>query len=60
MKKTYNLMYKVGSAKYVINYHDGEKKHQDGSPFFDILIFRNKKDFAEAQKTLQAEGYQPA
>lgn len=32
----------IGKAKYVVNYHDGVKTHLDGSPFFDIVIFKNK------------------
>ena len=27
--KTFNLMYNVGKAKYVVNYHNGIKKHKD-------------------------------
>ena len=41
--KTFNLMYNVGKAKYVVNYHNGIKKHKDDSPFYDIGIFKNKK-----------------
>ena len=32
----------VGHIKYLVNYHDGVKKHLDGSDFFDIKTFRNK------------------
>ena len=42
--KKYNIMYGVGKAKYVVNFHDGEKKHKDGSEFYDIQIFKNMKD----------------
>jgi len=38
----YNIMYGIGKAKYVVNYYTG-KKHKDGSKFFDIAIFKNKK-----------------
>jgi hypothetical protein len=37
-----NEMYGVGRAKYVVNYFTG-KKHQDGSDFYDIRIFKNEK-----------------
>lgn len=40
--KRYNLMHNIGKAKYVVNFHDGIKKHKDGSDFFDIRIFKNK------------------
>ena len=33
----------VGRAKYVVNYSNGDKKHKDGSEFFDIAIFKSKK-----------------
>ena len=32
----------IGKAKYVVNYCTG-KKHADGSDFYDIAIFKNKK-----------------
>ena len=37
------LIYNVGKSKYVVNYSDWTKKHQDGSEFYDIAIFSNKK-----------------
>ena len=40
--KKYNIQYNIGKAKYVVNYHDGVKKHKDGSSFYDITIFKNK------------------
>jgi len=43
--KRFNTMSNIGHAKYVVNYHDGIKKHNDGSDFFDIAIFKNKKKF---------------
>lgn len=55
--KRYNLMSGVGRAKYVVNYHDGEKKHQDGSDFFDIAIFSNRKKKEQFCKELQKQGY---
>lgn len=41
--KVFNIQNNVGKAKYVVNYHNGVKKHKDGSNFFDIAIFKNKK-----------------
>jgi hypothetical protein len=40
------IRYNIGHAKYVVNYSDGTKKHKDGSEFFDIAIFKNKKKMA--------------
>ena len=33
----------VGTAKYVVSWHTN-KKHKDGSDFYDVKIFRNKKE----------------
>lgn len=32
----------IGKSKYIISWHDGSKYHADGSPFYDIKIFKNK------------------
>jgi len=56
-QKKYNLKFNVGKAKYVINSYDGVKKHKDGSEFYDIDIFKTKKDFDDYQKKLIKEGY---
>ena len=56
-KKRYNVMHGVGKSKYVVNYHDGKKKHNDGSDFFDISTFKNKKDLAKKINDLHKGGY---
>ena len=56
-KKRYYQQDRVGSAKYTISYYDGKKKHKDGSDFFDIKTFRNKKDLAKFVNTLSKSGY---
>jgi hypothetical protein len=55
--KQYNVMYNIGKVKYVINYHDGVNTHKDGSPFFGIYCFSNKKLFQKKCKELDREGY---
>lgn len=55
--KKYNTQRNVGKAKYVINYHDGVKKHSDGSDFYDIQITSNKVCFNAFIKYLQNIGY---
>ena len=57
MEKDYNLMYNVGKAKYVINYHDGVSTHKDGSKFYGIITFSNKKEFDKRIKELEKLGY---
>jgi hypothetical protein len=41
-KKTYKVQDGIGKAKYTVSFHDGKKKHKDGSPFYDIKIFKTK------------------
>lgn len=56
-KKTYNIAKNVGKAKYVVSYHNGKTKHRDGSPFFDLRIFKNKSDLSNFEKVLKSKGY---
>ena len=55
--KKYNIMFSIGRAKYVVNYHDGIKTHGDGSPFYDMSIFKNKTDLNVFVSQLDGEGY---
>ena len=55
--KKYYTMYGVGKAKYVVNFHDGEKKHKDGSEFYDIAIFKNKRSLSAFIDDLKVQGY---
>lgn len=49
-------MSNIGRAKYVVSYHDEEnpKYHEDGSKFFDIAIFKNRKEKDTFIKGLQS------
>lgn len=55
--KQFYIQNNIGKAKYVVNFHDGEKTHTDGSKFFDIRIFSNKIKAASFVKELQGYGY---
>ncbi len=55
--KTYYLMNNIGRAKYTVNFHDGVKTHKDGSAFFDIRIFSNKREAREFEAQLMKDGY---
>jgi hypothetical protein len=55
--KRFNLKNNVGSAKYLISYHDGEKKHKDNSDFFDIAVFKSKKKLNDFIDELVNKGY---
>ena len=56
-KKIYYRQDNIGTAKYTVSYHDGVKTHRDGSPFYDIAIFRNKKRMQAFINKLISEGY---
>jgi hypothetical protein len=58
MKRFY-VQYKIGKAKYVVCHHDGFKRHLDGSDFFDIAIFKNKKKLADFIEGLLDAGFKP-
>ena len=55
--KHFNIMHNVGSSKYVVNYHDGLKTHKDGSEFYDIAIFDNKRKMNLFTEELVMRGY---
>lgn len=55
--KRFNTRTHVGKTKYIITYHDGIQRHKDGSNFYDIRIFKNKKQFETAVKELKENGY---
>lgn len=57
MTKVFNTQYNIGTVKYVVNFHNGVSKHKDGSTFFDIGIFKNKKKFEKFMKDLRGKGY---
>ena len=56
MKNTYNVMHNVGKAKYLVSYNYGIEKHKDGSDFFAIRIFKNKKDLYKFEIQLKKDG----
>lgn len=47
----------IGKVKYVVNYHNGHSKHKDGSDFFDIKTFSNKKVRDKFVSDLRRNGY---
>lgn len=55
--KSFNHMQSIGKCRHVINFHDGEKTHADGSPFYDARIFGNKRAAQQFMRSLLAAGY---
>ena len=60
MNKKYNIQYNIGKSKYVVNFYDGIKENRDGSPAYDIMIFKNKKRMNTYLQELYKEGYREA
>jgi len=56
-EKDYYEMDNVGHAKYTVSKHDGVSTHNDGSPFYDIAIFKNKKKRDDYIGGLRKDGY---
>ena len=55
--KRYYIQYNVGRSRYVVNHHDGVKTHRDGSPFFDVAIFSNKRKCEAFVRDLKRDGF---
>lgn len=55
--QTFNITQNVGKVKYLVSYHDGEKRHRDGSNFFDITCFKSKVKLNEFINSLVKQGY---
>lgn len=55
--KRFHELQDVGTAKYLVNFHDGVKTHADGSPFFELRIFSNKRKKEKFVAELVKQGY---
>lgn len=53
----YRIWHNIGRAKYVVDFHNGQKMYKDGSDFWDIAIFSNKKAFDKYIMNLKRAGY---
>lgn len=56
-KMKINIMYNVGSSKYLVNYSDGTQTHKDGSEFFNVKLFKSKKKMSQFITDLQKNNY---
>ena len=56
-KKAFKINPPIGSSKYSISAYDGITKHKDGSPFWNILIFKNKADLERRANYFRGEKY---
>ncbi len=51
----YNESQNIGKAKYIVSYHRQGNYHKDGSKFFDLAIFKNKRNKDNFIKTLKID-----
>jgi hypothetical protein len=55
--KRFKILYNIGKSKYAVSFHDGASKHRDGSDFFDLRIFKNKRSMFQFVAELCGNGY---
>ena len=55
--KIFYTMNNIGKVKYTVNTYNGISTHKDGSPFFGIATYKNKKKRDLHIKELKKEGY---
>lgn len=55
--KNFYTQSNIGKAKYLVNHHDGSSTHRDGSPFYDVTIFKNKQKRDKHIASLREAGY---
>lgn len=55
--KTFYIQNNIGRAKYVVNFHQENSFNKDGSEFFDIRIFKNKRGLKKFIAELKHNGY---
>lgn len=56
-KRYYIEPHNIGRVKHAVWFHNGIKKYPDGSDFYDINTFKNKKDRDLFIKELIKKGY---
>lgn len=55
--KLFYIRDNIGRAKYTVNFHDGVQTYPDGSPFYGIEIFHNKRKRDQFIRSLKSAGY---
>ena len=55
--KSFYVQTSIGKAKYVCSYHNEGENNPDGSDFYDVAIFSNKKKLKHFIKKLTINGY---
>lgn len=55
--KWYYVKDSIGKVPYTVSFRDGEKRHDDGSPFYDLRCFSRKRERDRFVRGLCADGY---
>ena len=55
--KIYRTKENIGNSRYTVSFHDGISQYGDGSPFFDMKVFRSNKKKNSFIKELRLKGY---
>jgi hypothetical protein len=53
----YKINPQIGRSKHSVSFHDGVKTHKDGSEFFDLEIFKTKRELVSFVNQLKSNGY---
>lgn len=55
-QKEYNTL-TLRRGQHTVNFFGGVKRHPDGSKFFDMRVFKNKRDADSFEKDLKKQGF---
>lgn len=55
--KIYSVQNNIGKARHIVNFYDGIKTHADGSRFFNMRIFTNKRASDKFVNQLKEEDF---
>ena len=56
--RVYRLLW-MGRGRHTVSYHDGIKRHADGSPFFDFAVCKTERAQRKLVNELRRQGYTP-
>lgn len=55
--KEFQVNAQIGRTRYSVSFHDGVKRHNDGSRFFDLRTFKTKMAMNDFVSDLTKQGY---
>ena len=54
--KKFRINSQIGNVRHSVSFYDGST-HKDGSPFWQLIVAKNKKELNQRVKELQDKGY---